>query len=167
VVVNDLGGSMGGHGADSSVADSVVREIESAGGLAIASHDSVASPQGADAIVRTALERYGRLDAVVRQGEAHPFLQAIRPELVVPIVVYLASRDCQVTHHNYSACAGRYARVFVGLAEGWLAESNSRPTADDVAERFDKISEPHPFSIPDSIFDEIAEICGRLNLALE
>ena len=40
VVVNDLGGSMDGEGADVTVADEVAQEITSAGGTAIASHDS-------------------------------------------------------------------------------------------------------------------------------
>src|SRR5215468_4441512 len=65
VVVNDLGGTMHGEGSDASVADRVVEEIERAGGVAVASHDSVASPEGGEAIVRTAIERFGRLDAVV------------------------------------------------------------------------------------------------------
>ena len=41
--------------------------------------------------------------------EASGFLRSIAPELVVPIVVFLASRACAFTHHNYSACAGRFA----------------------------------------------------------
>src|SRR6185369_11156876 len=65
VVVNDLGGTMHGEGADSNVADQVVEEIERAGGVAMASHDSVASPEGGEAIVRTAVDRFGRLDGVV------------------------------------------------------------------------------------------------------
>src|SRR5262245_43439425 len=65
VVVNDLGGTMHGEGSDSGVADRVVEEIERAGGVAVASHDSVASPQGGEAIVRTAVDRFGRLDALV------------------------------------------------------------------------------------------------------
>ena len=65
VIVNDLGGTMHGEGADTTVADEVVAEIEGAGGVAVASHDSVASPEGGEAIVRTAVERFGRLDAVV------------------------------------------------------------------------------------------------------
>jgi len=48
-----------------SVATQVVEEIERAGGVAVASHDSVASPEGGEAIVRTAVDRFGRLDAVV------------------------------------------------------------------------------------------------------
>ena len=65
VVVNDLGGSMHGEGADTSVADAVVDEIERAGGVAVAQHDSVDSPAGGEAIVNTAVGRFGRLDAVV------------------------------------------------------------------------------------------------------
>src|SRR5262245_49806816 len=65
VVVNDLGGTMHGEGSDSTVADQVVEEIERAGGVAVASSESVATPEGGEAIVRTAIERFGRLDAVV------------------------------------------------------------------------------------------------------
>src|SRR5262249_25967703 len=65
VVVNDLGGTMHGEGSDSSVADRVVEEIACAGGAAVPSYDSVASLEGGAAIVRTAVERFGRLDAVV------------------------------------------------------------------------------------------------------
>jgi NAD(P)-dependent dehydrogenase (short-subunit alcohol dehydrogenase family) len=65
VVVNDLGGSMSGNGADPGVADQVVAEIEQAGGVAVASHDSVATPKGGQAIVDAAVDRFGRLDAVV------------------------------------------------------------------------------------------------------
>ena len=56
---------MRGDGADSLVAEQVVAEIRRAGGVAVASSDSVASPEGGEAIVQTALDRFGRLDAVV------------------------------------------------------------------------------------------------------
>ena len=54
VVVNDLGGTMHGEGADASVADKVVDEIAAAGGSAVSSYDSVDSPEGGQAIVATA-----------------------------------------------------------------------------------------------------------------
>ena len=272
VVVNDVGSTMHGEGTDASVADRVVAEIERAGGVAVASHDSVADPDGAEAIVRTAVDRFSRLDAVVSnagifqtvefeklapkdwhrmlevhlhgsfhlsqpafrvmksqgygrfvfiassaglfgqplaahyaaakagivglanviaiEGAAHgilansvlpfgssrmvtetvggeqiaaqsPFLNALDPELVVPIVVFLASRACGFTHHNYSAGAGRYARVFIGLGKGWLAEAGSKPTADDIAAHLAEISATEPFGVPSSIVDEVVEICTR------
>ena len=272
VVVNDVGGTMHGEGSDASVADRVVEEIERAGGVAVASHDSVADPEGGEAIVRTAVERFGRLDAVVSnagifqtvefeklaledwrlmlsvhldgsfhlsqpafrvmkpqgygrfvfiassaglfgqplaahyaaakagivglanviaiEGAAHgilansvlpfghsrmvtetvggeevaaqsPFLRALDPKLVVPIVVFLASRACESTHQNYSAGAGRYARVFIGLGKGWLAEAGSDATADDIAAHLAEVSATEPFIVPSSIVDEVIEICAR------
>src|SRR4030095_13901596 len=56
-----------------------------------------------------------------------PFLRALDPELVVPIVAFLASRACTFTHRNYSAGAGRYARVFIGLGPGWLPRRRHHP----------------------------------------
>ncbi len=275
VIVNDLGGTMHGDGSDASVADAVVDEIERAGGVAVASHDSVDSPEGGEAIVRTAIDRFGRLDAVVSNAgifnsvafedmsqadwrrmlsvhldggfylsqpayremkaagygrfvfisssggmfgqplEAHyaaakaglvglanviaiegaqhgilantvlpfgfsrmvtetvgdpkaleetGFLKVIQPELVVPIVAFLASRACEFTHQNYSACAGRFARVFVGLGEGWLAEPDSNPTADDVAAHLPEVSATEPFTVPGSIFEEVFAVCERLGV---
>ena len=277
VVVNDLGGTLGGDGADQNIAEGVVDEIRKAGGTAVASYDSVSSAEGGAAIVATALDEYGRLDAVVSnagifhtapfdelspeqwrrmlsvhldgafhlsqpayremkaqrfgrfvfiassaglfgqpnsahyaaakagtmglanvvaiEGEEHGilancvlpfgysrmvyeligqrddvepepgFLHAIEPELVVPIVSYLASRECQVTHHNFSAGAGRYARAFVGLGEGWLAESDG-PTAEDISTHFEQIATSDPYTIPGSIVDEVVQLCERLGIGL-
>jgi NAD(P)-dependent dehydrogenase (short-subunit alcohol dehydrogenase family) len=275
VVVNDLGGSMGGEGSDATVADEVVAAITDAGGVAVASHDSVDSPEGGQAIAQTALDQFGRLDAVISnagifnsipfeeltaddwrrmlrvhldggfylaqpayrvmksQGygrfvfiassagmfgqhlEAHyaaakaglvgltnvialegaphgilantvlpfglsrmvtetlcdpkpleesGFFKAIQPELVVPMVVYLASRACEFSHQNYSACGGRFARVFIGLGNGWMAEPNSSPTADDVAAHLAEVTATEPFTVPGSIYDEVFEVGERLGI---
>jgi stringent starvation protein B len=96
--------------------------------------------------------------------EESGFLKAIQPDLAVPIVVFLASRACELSHHNYSAGAGRFARVFVGLGEGWLAAPGSKPTADDVAAHLTDVSATEPFSVPMSIFDEVFGICDRLGV---
>ena len=56
---------MGGEGSDATVADEVVAQITEAGGVAVASHDSVDSPEGGQAIVQTALDHFGRLDALI------------------------------------------------------------------------------------------------------
>ncbi|MFV3303841.1 SDR family oxidoreductase [Pseudomonas sp. NY15181] len=65
VVVNDLGGSTHGEGANSSAADRVVAEIREAGGTAIANHDSVTD---GEKIVRQAVEAFGRIDVVVNNA---------------------------------------------------------------------------------------------------
>lgn len=65
VVVNDLGGSIGGEGENRSVAQSVVDEIRAAGGEAVASTDSV--EQG-ERIVELAMDEYGRVDAVINNA---------------------------------------------------------------------------------------------------
>ncbi len=67
VVVNDLGGSTTGLGdeASASFADRVVDEIREKGGKAVANYDSVASPEGGQAINQAALDNFGRIDAVV------------------------------------------------------------------------------------------------------
>ncbi|KZX50847.1 MULTISPECIES: SDR family oxidoreductase [Stutzerimonas] len=65
VVVNDLGGSTQGEGANSSAADRVVEEIRQAGGEAVANHDSVTD---GDRIVQQALDTYGRIDVVVNNA---------------------------------------------------------------------------------------------------
>ena len=65
VVVNDLGGNVDGTGVSSSPADEVVSEIKAAGGEAVANYDSVATMEGGENIVKTALDNYGRLDIVV------------------------------------------------------------------------------------------------------
>jgi NAD(P)-dependent dehydrogenase (short-subunit alcohol dehydrogenase family) len=276
VVVNDLGGTMRGEGSDTKVADEVVTEIVEAGGNAVPSYDSVDSPEGGNAIVQTALEHFGRLDAVVsnagifnsiafdemtatdwrrmlsvhldggfhlsqpafkvmkRQGygrfvfisssggmfgqhlEAHygaakaglvglsnvialegadhgivsntvlPFgfsrmvtetvdsktleetglKDIIAPEKVVPMVTYLASRACECTHQNYSALAGRYARAFIGLGDGWLADTEVTATADDIAEHFSEMSGTESFTIPANIYEELFGVVGRLGVDL-
>lgn len=277
VVVNDLGGTIHGEGSDSTVADQVVAEINDTGGKAVASHDSVSSPEGGAAIVAAAVDTFGRLDAVIsnagifnssafeelsaedwrrmltvhldggfylsqpayrvmkKQGygrlvfvsssagmfgqpwESHyaaakaglmglsnviaiegaehgilsntvlpfgfsrmvteivgdpkaleeiGFLELIKPELVVPMVIYLSSRACDFSHQNFSACAGRFARVFVGLGEGWLAEAGSEPSADDIAAHLAQVSSTEPFTVPGSIFEEVFGVCAQRGVQL-
>jgi NAD(P)-dependent dehydrogenase (short-subunit alcohol dehydrogenase family) len=68
VVVNDLGGAADGTGQGSAAADQVVAEIEAAGGTAAANYDSVALPEGGEAIVQTALDRFGSVDIVINNA---------------------------------------------------------------------------------------------------
>jgi NAD(P)-dependent dehydrogenase (short-subunit alcohol dehydrogenase family) len=68
VVVNDLGTSLTGEGMSKEPAQTVVDEIVAAGGAAVANSDSVTSWESAQAIVATAIDRFGRIDGVVNNA---------------------------------------------------------------------------------------------------
>jgi NAD(P)-dependent dehydrogenase (short-subunit alcohol dehydrogenase family) len=69
VVVNDLGGSRDGSGSGSaSAADLVVDEIKAAGGEAVANYDNVASSEGGENIVKTAIDSYGKVDILINNA---------------------------------------------------------------------------------------------------
>jgi NAD(P)-dependent dehydrogenase (short-subunit alcohol dehydrogenase family) len=68
IVVNDLGGSVDGTGENASAAQKVVDEIKAAGGEAVANHSSVATPEGGQEIVQTAIDTYGRVDIVINNA---------------------------------------------------------------------------------------------------
>ena len=65
VVVNDLGGSVFGDGADKAAADVVVDQIKAAGGTAVANYDSVTD---GDKIVQTAMDSFGKIDVVINNA---------------------------------------------------------------------------------------------------
>jgi NAD(P)-dependent dehydrogenase (short-subunit alcohol dehydrogenase family) len=71
VVIADVGGEIDGTGASHGPADDVVEEIRSAGGEAVASYGSVADDAEAPSIVQTALDAFGRIDAVVNNAGIH------------------------------------------------------------------------------------------------
>jgi NAD(P)-dependent dehydrogenase (short-subunit alcohol dehydrogenase family) len=68
VVVNDMGGTAEGTGGDQSPAEQVVGEIRAAGGTAVTNSSSVADPAGADSIIQTALDEFGKIDAVINNA---------------------------------------------------------------------------------------------------
>ena len=69
VVVNDLGGARDGSGKGSkNVADQVVAEIQALGGEAVANYDSVASVEGGENIVRSALDAFGTVDILINNA---------------------------------------------------------------------------------------------------
>ncbi len=68
VIVNDIGASLRGEGHDSSPAEEVVSEIRAAGGEAVVSGASVATHEGANAIIGAALDNFGRIDGVIHSA---------------------------------------------------------------------------------------------------
>nr|MBO2498659.1 SDR family oxidoreductase [Acidimicrobiia bacterium] len=82
-----------------------------------------------------------------------PFAEKLDPELVAPLVAYLASEDCEVTHEVFSAGGGRFARFFVGLTPGWVAPREVE--AEDIAEHLAEIRDTEGFHILSSATEEL------------
>ena len=68
VVVNDLGGARDGTGSGQSMADTVVEEIIAAGGKAVANYGSVTDDAAAQAMVKTAMDSFGRVDILINNA---------------------------------------------------------------------------------------------------
>lgn len=68
VVVNDFGGARDGSGGSSEAAEQVVAEIQAAGGEAIANGADVSSPEQVDAMVKQAMDTWGRVDVLVNNA---------------------------------------------------------------------------------------------------
>ena len=89
------------------------------------------------------------------------FANYLAPELVTPMVSFLASEACTTTHGAYSAAGGRYARVFWGLAQGWYAGQGATPTAEQIASHLAEIEEQAGYLVPTSTTDEIVALAER------
>jgi NAD(P)-dependent dehydrogenase (short-subunit alcohol dehydrogenase family) len=259
VVVNDLGGSMTGEGADAGPATEVAGAIEAAGGAAVAEGSDVSTEEGAAALVAAAIERFGRIDVVVANagimrwarfpdvspddladhlavhvgGSFHtaraawPHLVAqgygrvvlttstgmlglpgntaygvakggviglarslalagrkhgitanciapaastrmageggpeMPPELVAPMVAYLAHESCSASGEIYTAGAGRFARLFIGSTPGWVADGT--PTVEDVAANLETIGDESGYAVPSDLLDWSAQFLSHLD----
>ena len=258
VVVNDLGGNTDGTGSGHTMAELVCKEIESAGGKAVPNYDSVTTPEGGEAITKTALDNFGRVDIVINnagilrdksfanlepenldavldvhlrgaffvtqpafrvmkeqqygrivctasaagvfgnfgqtnygaakmglvglsnvlavEGKKYnitsnviaplaktrltedllgPLGDKLQPEQIAGLVAYLVSEECTLTHEIFSVGGGRIARVFVGLAKGWVKGAGETPSIEEVRDNLTQIMDTEGFTIPTSAQDEL------------
>jgi NAD(P)-dependent dehydrogenase (short-subunit alcohol dehydrogenase family) len=87
---------------------------------------------------------------------------ALDAAFVTPLVAYLVSEECELTHEIFDVGGGRYARIFVGLGQGWAAPKGSIPTAEEVRDNIDQIRSTEGYIIPSSIAEEIQAIAESL-----
>jgi NAD(P)-dependent dehydrogenase (short-subunit alcohol dehydrogenase family) len=262
VVVNDLGGSMGGTGADDGPASGAAAEIVAAGGVAVPDTSDVATPEGAQALVDAAVERFGRIDVLVNNagiirwagfpeadqdnldrhlavhvggsfntaraawphmaeagygrivmttsaglfglpnnisyatakgavigltrsltvagadhgikvnliapgamtrmaGRASDASPDMSPDLVAPMVAYLAHEDCPVSGEIYAAGFGRFARIFVAMTPGYV-HAGGTPTIEDVADHWAAINDEAGYGVPADLVDWSATFMAHL-----
>jgi NAD(P)-dependent dehydrogenase (short-subunit alcohol dehydrogenase family) len=261
-VVNDVGGSMQGEGADAEPAAAVVAEIVDAGGSAIADGNDIATTVGAEALADAAIEEFGRLDVLVNNagiirwagfpdadsdnldrhlavhlggsfnttraawphmvaqgygrvvmttssgmfglpnnlsyaaakagvigltrslataGAAHGIKvnliapaamtrmaggdasggEEMAPDLVAPMVAFLAHEDCPVSGEMYAAGAGRFARLFIAQTAGYV-QVTPAATIEDVAQHWATINEETGYSVPADLMAWSAEFTSHL-----
>jgi NAD(P)-dependent dehydrogenase (short-subunit alcohol dehydrogenase family) len=88
VVVNDLGGAVDGTGGSAEPAERTAKEIQGLGGVAVADSNTVATAEGGQAILDTALEAFGRVDIVVNNAGVlrDKAFHNLTPELLDPVL---------------------------------------------------------------------------------
>ena len=88
IVVNDLGGSVTGEGHEEGPAHKTAQEINDLGGIAVADTNSVATPEGGQAIVQTALDEFGTVDIVINNAGIlrDKTFHNMTPELLNPVI---------------------------------------------------------------------------------
>lgn len=97
IVVNDIGVAVNGSGESKGPAVDVVEQIKAAGGSAVASFDSVATPEGGQSIIRTALDNFGRVDILVNVAgilRDRALLNMTEEEWDAVITVHLKGHYC-------------------------------------------------------------------------
>ena len=123
VVVNDLGGNMAGAGTDASPANEVVGEIRQAGGDAVACVESVATVDGGEAIIATALRHYGRIDILIHNAgnvRYAPLLEVTQDDLKAVVDVHLMGAFHVAIPAFSVMCKAGYGRIVLTSSIGGL-----------------------------------------------
>ena len=78
-----------------------------------------------------------------------------------PLAVYLVSEHCTATHGIFSSNSGRYARVGIRAADGWVSPIGAPPpTAEDIAAHFAQIGDMAVSHEPLTVYDEFGAVAG-------
>jgi NAD(P)-dependent dehydrogenase (short-subunit alcohol dehydrogenase family) len=77
-----------------------------------------------------------------------PFADLVAPEQVMPMAVYLASEECELTHEAFSVGGGRFARIFTGVNAGWFAGQGAVPSVEDLRDHLEEVRDISEYTIP-------------------
>lgn len=91
-----------------------------------------------------------------------PLADMVDPEQVMPLVVYLASETCDVTHQVFSVGGGRYARIFTGVNDGYFAGKGVVPSVEEIHAELDTILNVSDYIIPMNNNEEMALLFNAL-----
>jgi len=123
VVVNDPGVSVEGDSIDANPADELVRQITANGGQAVACTESVATPEGGRAIIKTALDHFGRIDILIHNAgnvRRAPLKEMSYHDFDAVIDVHLRGAFHVVRPAFPVMCAAHYGRVVLTSSIGGL-----------------------------------------------
>jgi NAD(P)-dependent dehydrogenase (short-subunit alcohol dehydrogenase family) len=110
-----------------------------------AAHDIKVNVIAPAAMTRMAGRSAGETDAL--DGADASTFSAMAPDLVAPMVAFLAHEDCPVSGEIYAAGGGRFARVFIAQALGYV-HSAPEPTVEDIAEHWATINDETGYHVP-------------------
>ncbi len=91
-----------------------------------------------------------------------PLAEKLAPDCVTPLVVYLVSEQCELTHEIFDVGGGRYARIFIGMNQGWAKGPGQPATVEEIAAHIDEIRNPDGYIIPNGIGDEMKMVANLM-----
>ncbi len=88
------------------------------------------------------------------------------PDLVAPMVAFLAHESCPVSGEIYAAGAGRFSRIFIASTPGYV-HSGSIPTVEDIAQNWATINDEAGYYVPADLTDWSTTFMAHLTAATE
>jgi NAD(P)-dependent dehydrogenase (short-subunit alcohol dehydrogenase family) len=84
------------------------------------------------------------------------------PSNIAALAAFLCSRECELSGEALSACHGRFARVFVGVADGWLAPDQGSISSEAIADHLGEIRDLSNHTVPMWMFEELRGVTDRI-----
>lgn len=113
-----------------------------------------------NAVTRMAGEASEGMDAMRQDTRRAP--TRMEPELVAPLVAYLAHESCVVSGETFLGGGGRFAQLFVGITDGWVPADPYATTVGDIAANLDRIKDRSAYFVPASLGEAVGNYFSHL-----